>query len=556
MSFSARYSSAVLLTILSLSVSLCAQTTTKETAKVSPGSISGRVTIKDRGAPGIAIGLRKGDASILEGYQRATTDPDGFYRISNLAPGSYSIIAAAPAFVVSDAHDTSKQKNVLVGDGENVEGINFELVRGGVITGRVTDADGRAVIEQQVYVYPAAMYEQKVQRTVYATGSAQTDDRGIYRVFGLPPGRYKVAVGRSDDERNITYNQSRNIFYKQVFHPDATDQTKATIIEVSEGSEADNIDITVGRTVQTFSASGMLVDESGQPVPNLRFGLQRQLGQRIEYMNNNSTGANSHGEFVVEGLGPGRYALFLFPNQNNDLRVESFTFDIVDHDLTGLTVKLTRGASITGIVVLENNDQAIFAKLLQLQLRAYGVISVGSSASFGQSSSSPSPINPDGSFRLAGLPSGRLNLVFAATGMPQPPKGFTITRIERDGIASQGGLSVKDGEQVTGVRVFVSYGYATLSGVVMVDNGSLPPKGRVFARLTKPGEASSNLRPAIVDERGRFLIDGIPPGSYELQTVVNLPGQKPRTYRRQVTLQDGQTMEVTINVDSSEPAKP
>src|SRR5262249_33628236 len=148
MSFSAPCLSAVLLMILSLPGSLCAQSTTKESAKVPPGSISGHVTIKDKPAPGIAIGLRKCDVYIPgEGYQRTTTDLDGFYRISNVAPGSYTIMAAAPAFV-SDPRYTGNQKNVLVGEGENVEEINFGLVRGGVITGRVTDADGRAVIEQ------------------------------------------------------------------------------------------------------------------------------------------------------------------------------------------------------------------------------------------------------------------------------------------------------------------------------------------------------------------------------------------------------------------------
>ena len=556
MSFPVRYLSAVLLTSLSLSVSLFAQSTTKESAKVALGSISGRVTIKAKGAPGVPIGLRKGDASTpAAGYQRTTTDQEGFYRISNLEPGSYSVIVAAPAFVNSEQQYPGKQKTVLVGDGENVEEINFALVRGGVITGRVTDADGRPVIEQQVNVYPAAMFAQKVQRTVYAISSAQTDDRGIYRVFGLSPGSYKVAVGRSDNEMIVTSSPLRNISYKQVFHPDVSDQTKATIIEVSEGSEANNVDITVGHTVPTFSASGQLVDESGEPVPNLRFGLQRLIKQRVEY-NNNSAATNGRGEFTVEGLIPGRYTLFLFPNQHNDLRVEPFTFDIVDQDLTGLTVKLTRGASITGVVVLENNEQSIFAKLLQLQLRAFPVISTGKQATFGQSISSPSPINPDGSFWLSALPSGTLKLVFTATGTPMPPSGFTITRIERDGVVSEGGLKVKDGEQLTGVRVFVSYGYATLSGVVMVDNGPLPPRARISAQLTKPGAPNSSLRQPIVDERGRFLFEGIPAGTYELQTVVNLFGQKPRAGKRQVILQDGQRTEVIINIDSSEQAKP
>jgi protocatechuate 3,4-dioxygenase beta subunit len=552
MSFSAPYLAAVLLTILSLSASLFGQSTTKETAKVPRGSISGRVTIKDRGVPGIAIGWRKGDVyTPFEPYQKTTTDQDGFYRISNLAPGSYSLMAAAPAYVVSD---TGRQKGVLVGEDENVEGINFSLVRGGVITGRVTDADGRPVIEQQVNVYQAEMYEQKVQRQIYAAGSVQTDDRGIYRLFGLNAGRYKVAVGRSDDELNVTYSQQRNISYKQVFHPDVTDQAKATVVEVSEGGEANNIDITVGRVVQTFSATGLVVDENGQPVPNLRLGLQRQLGQRIEFVNSFGM-ANSRGEFVIEGLVPGKYSIFLLQTQNNgDRRAEPFNFDVVDHDVDGLTVKLTKGASVTGTVILENEDKAVLARLLKLQLRGIGMISSSGGMTF--ASSGMSPLGPDGSFRLSGLPGGTINLMFAEPGVPIPPKGFSIARVERDGVVSPRGLEVKEAEQVVGVRVFVSYGTATLRGVIAVENGSLPQKERIFVRVTKPGDQFSNLRPAIVDERGHFLMDGLPAGTYELNVNINMPGQQGRTIKREVTLQDGQTTDLTISVDLSEPAKP
>jgi len=324
------------------------------------------------------------------------------------------------------------------------------------------------------------------------------------------------------------------------------------VIEVGEGGEANNVDITLGRTMQTFSASGKLVDENGVPVPNLRFGLQRQLGQRLEY-SNNSGGSNSRGDFFVEGLVPGKYSVFLFGNLNNGRRVVPFSFDVVDQDVTGLTVKLASGASISGFVILENGDKAALAQLLQMQFRAFGVLSLEGGATF--SSSAMSPLGPDGSFQLTGLPPGTLNLALVALGTPLPPKGFLITRIERDGVASPRGLEVKDGEQLVGVRVFVSYGSATLRGMVTVENGPLPDKGRVFLRLTKPGDTVSNMRPAIVDQRGHFLMEGLPAGTYELHAVVNLPGSA-RTIKREVTLQDGQTTEVTINLDSAKPQEP
>ena len=102
----------------------------------------------------------------------------------------------------------------------------------------------------------------------------------IYRMYGLRAGRYKVATGRSDETFNQGFSQQRAT-YKQIFHPDVTDQTKATIIEVTEGSEANDVDIKLGAALPTFSASGRLVDsEKGLPIPNLPFSFQRLVGQR------------------------------------------------------------------------------------------------------------------------------------------------------------------------------------------------------------------------------------------------------------------------------------
>src|SRR3569832_1712263 len=137
MSFSAHNLFAVLLTILSLPTSLWAQSALKDTTKAPHGSVSGRVTLKEKGVFGVAVALRKTD-SANEQLPRAMTDQDGYYRIANVAPGTYEVSPSAPAFVPSDPRE-QRGKTVLVGEDENVENINFTLVRGGVITGRVTD---------------------------------------------------------------------------------------------------------------------------------------------------------------------------------------------------------------------------------------------------------------------------------------------------------------------------------------------------------------------------------------------------------------------------------
>jgi hypothetical protein len=558
MRFSARYMPAVVLAFLSLTASASAQTVTRQTNKAPRGTVSGRITIKEKPAAGVVVGMRRSDNFMpFEPYQKATTDQEGFYRITNVAAGTYEILPSAPAHVMADLKD-SRSKSVIVGEDENVEGINFAMVRGGVITGRVTDADGRPVIQQQVTLYSADAFDQPQgpqaqPRQVFQTGSGQTDDRGVYRIYGLTAGRYKVASGRSEDTFSGAFMVARST-YKQVFYPDVNDPAKATVIEVKEGSEAANIDITLGRALQTFSASGRVVDgEKGQPIPNMRFGLQRNSGQRTEYVSSMGI-SNAQGDFVIEGLIPGNYGVYLIPGQGSEMRVEPFSFDILDQDVTGLAIRLSKGASLTGVIALETDDKAAHEKLMQLQLRAFVMTGKGGAAI---GSSATSPIGPDGSFRLAGLPGGSVNLNLGAMNMPMPPKGFVISRVERDGIVQPRTVEIKDGEQLTGVRVFVSFGNATLRGVVKLENGSLPEGGRIIARLTKPGELNSNLRPVSADARGHFLIEGIPTGTYELTVSImgGLPGP-PRTVKREVSVQDGVVTDVAVTIDLAALLKP
>jgi hypothetical protein len=549
---STRYLLAVLLTILSLPTLLLAQTAPKQSAKNPRGSVSGRVTIKEKGAAGVVVELRKSDyRNQYESGLRATTDQDGYYRIANVPAGAYEVSPSAPSFVPADTKE-ARVKNVLVTEDEDVESINFSLVRGGVITGRVTDADGRPLIQQGVFIYRSDAFERPPQtppQPVFVTTSVQTDDRGIYRVFGLPSGRYKVGAGLSDDVFNSSFAGGRAT-YKQIFHPDVSDQAKATVIEVGEGTEAANIDITLGRALQIFSVAGRLVDgEKGLPVPNIRLGLQRHVGARFEFVTASGS-SNAQGDFVFTGLIPGKYGIFLFPNQSGGLRLESLTFDIIDQDLSGLTVKLVQGASVRGVVVLETENKTAQAKLSELQLRAYIVNPAGAG---GLGSTAASPIAPDGTFLLAGLPGGRMNMMIGANNNPYPPVGFNIARIEREGAVTPQGIEIKDGERLTGVRVVLVYGAATLRGVVNLENGTLPEGGRIFIRLLKPGENVSNLRPPQVDARGRFMAEGLPSGTYEVQASVSVPRAPARIEKREINLQDGVTTDITITIDMSAP---
>ena len=553
-SSSGRFVSLLLLTLLSVAIPLRAQSPAKPASpKVPRGTVSGRVTIKDKPAPGVVVGLRKSLVSgpFLESFQKGTTDQEGNYRIANVAPGSYEVVPSAPAYVVADAN-FGRGKNVVVGEDEEVEDINFSLVRGGVVTGKVTDADGRPVISQQVYLYRTTDFSQQQRepmRQIFPATNVQTDDRGIYRFFGLPAGQYKVAAGRGEGALAGTFSTGR-LIYKQVFHPDTPDQTKATAVDVREGSEAANIDIALGRAMQTFSASGRIIYKDTQlPAPNFRFGFRRFSGERMEAVESMGV-SNAQGDFVVDGLAPGRYGFFLYPNQNPELYAEAVMFDVVDQDVSMITVKLARGSTASGVIVFEHEDKKAFAKLLQFHLR--GQLSTPSGVSV-MMQSATTPISPDGSFRLTGLSAGRLHFwLFEPTGF-SPPKGFLVSRIEHNGVVVPH-VDVQDGDQLIGLRVFISYGSASVRGVVNYDRGLLPQGARLFANLMKLGPPMRTIASTAVDARGHFLMEGVPAGVYELMvSVTAAPGLRAVPTRQQITVQDGVVSDVSVTLDLPQP---
>lgn len=553
MSSSHRFCALILFAVLCIPASLQAQAPPKPSAKIPRGSVSGRVTIKDKPAVGVTVGLRapQGMAISQGKFYRGVTDQEGVYHINNVPAGSYEIFPSAPAYVNPDV-SWSRGKSVVVGEDESVEDINFSLVRGGVITGKITDADGRPLVQQQVYVFRAGDFQQQPLRQIYAATNQQTDDRGVYRFYGLAAGRYKVSSGRGDDIYAGNYYQPSRLIYKQVFHPDATDHAKATIIEVKEGSEANNVDITLGPPVQTFTASGRVVDEKGTPVPNIRFAFQRRSGDRFEYIEGNGL-SNAKGDFLAENLVPGKYGVALFGNPDPEMRADSVTFDIIDSDVSGLTIRLMKGASISGVVVLEPEDRKAFAKLTELQLRGFVSTPQGSA---GMGSTTFSAIGADGTFRLPGLAPGQLNLwLTAQMGMTQP-KGYTLLRVEHNGAILPRGLEVKEGDQLTGVRIFVAYGTASIHGVVKIENGPLPENTRLIARLFKAGTPPTGVASAPVDARGQFLMEGVATGVYQVQVSVFAPGQKQATFTRDVNVQEGVVNEVSVVVDLTPPQQP
>lgn len=495
-------------------------------SKEATGTISGRVTLAGKPMQGVTVMLSPYQQYVMERLpaQKVTTDEDGRFRATGLAAGKYTVATFAPALVAPfDAHSWQPGRLVTLNDGEQIEGVNFSLMRGGVITGRVTDADGRPLINQHINLSQIVEQDKRHPINTYNSLMYETDDRGVYRIYGLPPGRYLISAGEATGEDSLRIGSVGSGYYTRTFHPNATEESKAAIIEVTAESEATGIDIVMSRASKTYTATGRILDsETNKPVANTQVGHSalRPDGKSMSGFGSAGDRTNAKGEFRIEGLRPGHYAAYAFTEGESDSYNDPARFEVTNANVSGLEIKVRRGSSINGIAMVEGTtDSEILAMLSDLQLSVF-VISQELSAP----RITPIKIAPDGSFSIRGLRPGKARIWLG--GSP-PPKGFSILRIERDGVEQREGIEVAAGEQVSGVSLVIAYGTGVIRGQVNIQGGEFPDGTQLRVRCNRAGKTSQGFSAAEVDAKGRFVIEGLSAGEYELMVISLSSGPPP-----------------------------
>jgi protocatechuate 3,4-dioxygenase beta subunit len=538
-------------------VLLCASSAFSQTlVKERIASITGHVTVSGKPGVGITV-VATLSASFFDNktVAKATTDDNGDYRLTGLAAGRFTIMPLTKAYVVVSS-GTAKQlgQTVNVADGEAVTKMDFTLVRGGVVTGRITDAEGHPLINERISIVSKdGNPDANNQMSMFGSRN-QTDDRGVYRVYGLQPGSYKVSVGQSATSGAVSIMGMGGSQYVKTFYPGVQDETRATLIEIKEGSEIANVDITVGKLGDGFAVSGRVVDsDSGQPVPSIYISYSTidETNQKMGQMNFTGAQTDANGKFRLEGVRPGHYAVYTFAaGQDNASYSEPVKADVADGDVSGIEIKMRRGATIKGVAVVEDNSDPAVANLLQ-SVSLYGYVE---QKSLGAPSYARAQIGADGSFQIAGLAPGKARI--GIQGFPTPPKGLSLVRTEVDGVDQPDGIEITSGQQLNGVRIVFAYGTGSVRGDVKLEPGP-PPDGMLLQVVVRSasGEARRFNRMSEIDARLHFVVENIPAGTYELvvRGVTPTPGPKPvppvEFLKQTVTVANGAEVKVNLVVD-------
>ncbi|HWC76087.1 MAG TPA: carboxypeptidase-like regulatory domain-containing protein, partial [Blastocatellia bacterium] len=454
------------------------------TNQPSRGTLSGKV-IGDGGQPlqeASVMAIPAGSASSTSAFsalgsmRTALTDETGAFVIGDIRPGAYTLLATIPGFV-TEAQATGKPIYYRQNDSATIH-----LVKGGVITGSVTSQSGEPIVGIRVRAIALRDLNGRPLRFSNVTVAQmvrdwKTDDRGIYRIFGLEAASYVVSAGG----RGVTSFGSFDLYDTDAptFYPSATRDT-AVEVKVRTGEEATGIDIRF-RETKGPTISGTLAGPSKPGPMGLGPAAMVTLTDAASgsMMSLTIAGLNdSMRSFEFNGVPNGTYwlAAVSIPGAREEAMASaSRRVEVKDSDVTGVELALRPLSSIAGRLVMEKAPaadpkacrSAPGRQLSEAVIVARRSDSVQDGVSslllvglFGRSAYAESVPDDKGDFRIKPLQDGRYRVdadladeawyirAISAPGA-NPDKPVDVAR---------NGIALKPGEQFSAVTVTVAEG--------------------------------------------------------------------------------------------------
>jgi hypothetical protein len=199
---------------------------------------------------------------------------------------------------------------------------------------------------------------------VNASGGAQSDENGEYRIANLPAGKYYVMAncpqGIPLPHAFIRRGSGDNVpmlDYRSLFYPGTPDPTGAARVEAQPGGLLAGIDF------HMVPASGVTVRGRVQPLSpdrNLQVFLQptdplrRNFGRRGARIN------SSTGEFQIPNVQPGSYELVaMTPGGGNPAYFAKAPVEVGASPPGPIELLLAPGSQISGSLVIEGDDKQL-----------------------------------------------------------------------------------------------------------------------------------------------------------------------------------------------------
>jgi protocatechuate 3,4-dioxygenase beta subunit len=343
-----------------------------------------------------------GDINLGQRKSLAKTDSEGAFEIGSLPDGSFSLQAR-------HEHYCPKEQKVIVKKGEITEGVEFQLVQGGVISGVVlAKVDLRPVEGAQV----KAMKGTPSMLVREGVAEAKTDATGLFDLIGLEPDTYSVNVTAPD-------------FAEKTIEGLALTENQGIadlIIELSQGG----------------SIVGTVRDLSGTPLPKRMIVAVGPGGQKLGQ-------TDELGKYAFVNMKEGVYVtscVEVTPGmQMTASRADTYFVKVENDKETRQDIVVGGPRKIYGKVTLKGDPQSGLMIMAQTSQKAMTVTRTQKQAS--------DQTDEDGNYEIDNLQPGEYRLIALriASAMPRPLFETNVTvaakDLEKDIELPEGGLSGK-----------------------------------------------------------------------------------------------------------------
>lgn len=468
------------------------------------GVITGRVFAADTGLP-----VKRARVIVAGGGRprATTTDAQGRYRVTGLPAAAYTITATKTGFVDAAFGQRRALRTgtpVQIADGQQVAEADIRLPRGGVITGHITDEDGDPLARAAVTVlrYQWAGGEKRLT----PASSDLSDDRGQYRVFGLPPGDYFVSAAAGGLERmsgrfmNVAGSDEEgleNTGYAPTYYPGVTAVNDAMRLKLATAQEMTGIDFQLqlvplatirGAVAGTTDMVVVLVPEGG--------GGGGRLGQNFR------AAVADDRTFIIRGVPPGRYTAVV----RGEGLAAAQPITVAGADVT-LALVPAPAAEVRGTVTLEASATDVPKGFSGYRIAP---LALDSTLAIGRSPGTTA-VADNGSFVIKGLMPGRYSI--RASG----PRGWILKAAYVSGRdVTDEPLEIKTGN-VSDLNLIFTDRISGISGTVRDGRGAAVPATTVILFPADPAlwvPQSRRIQTARTDQSGVYQVSSLPSGDY------------------------------------------
>lgn len=587
------------LSLVALATLVTAQQPQRDTSatptRIGTATISGRITLGDTAGTPVRRAVVTVVAADGLDPRSAFTDDAGRFTIGGLPDGLYTLTTKKPAHLTSAYGARRPQRpgtSVVVAAGQHLDNLDWTLPRGAVLSGRVTFEGGNPVPDTIVMAIPE---QQATSGGVLSSSnlSFRTDDTGAFRIYGLTPGRYLLAVApmfsrgeflpRTDSDYEEAVRTMRQpaptapgtaavtaapvkpeqpVGFALSYFPGTASQTDAAVLSVAAGDVKDGLDFTVS-PVPIATVRGTIVGVDGQPAEAATISAEL-VGPAMPIaagMAARANRPNARGEFTISNMAPGAYRIraraggvTLAGGGNfsvNTAAQQEWAYaelTITGEDIEGLRLTLQPGLTFSGRLATAGTAEAPDTwkgAFVEVQPVTDGSVSALSSLRSGPMPRSTTA-GDDGTFEVSGLEPGTYDIrVRLPAGLSGQWSLASVRHNDRD--LRDAPLTFANGS-ITGVEVVVTSTPTELSGRFTSDTGAPATDYYVVVfpadrSLWHPASPRVRVMRPAVD--GLFSTRDLPPGTYRLAALTDV---EPDEHRRPEFLESIYDAAISVTV--------